>query len=278
MSIPPLAGIATYARAAQPGLGVEEDVRRFLRYAWITKRAMEVGLYWLASTPEWEVKEALALHLSRDAEHVAALRKRVGEMRSPAPRMDVSPDAALDRIFDELLTAQDTVEKLVALYGVLKPALLGAYHAHLEHCNPVLDWPTRHMLRHVVLDEEETSLWGEAAVAAVTEAAADKERAAAWAVHLQAYLQAAGGVSGSEPTADAVAPSRVTAPFAPDFFPRRDGRFALRWTFVNPQRQVSLNEAVPLEERTIALMCRRIVEMDVPEYLARVIATARDES
>jgi hypothetical protein len=277
MSIPPLAGLATFARAAQPGFSVEENVRRFLRYAWIEKRAMDIGLVWLASTPEWEVKEALALHLSLDADHAATIRKRVSEMRNPAPRMDVAPDGALERFFDELLTAQGTLEKLVALYGVLKPALLDAYRAHIAHCNPVIDHPTRRMLRHLLVDEEEAAVWGRAAVAAVTEAETDMDKASAWAAHLRAYLQAAGSIIGVDPKPDALPPSRVKAPFTPDFFPRRDERFTLRWTFVNPQRQVSLNEAVPLDERTIALMCRRIVEMDVPEYLSRVIAAAQDE-
>jgi hypothetical protein len=51
----------------------------------------------------------------------------------------------------------------------------------------------------------------------------------------------------------------------------------MRWNFTNPQRQVSLNEDVPLDERALALMCRRIVEMDVPEYMTRIIAQAKDE-
>ena len=88
--LPPLAGLAGYARAAAPGYSVAENVRLFLRYAWIEKRLMDVGLYWLASTPEWEMKEALGLHLSLDAAHVDQLRTRVSEMRNPAPRMDVS--------------------------------------------------------------------------------------------------------------------------------------------------------------------------------------------
>lgn len=74
---------------------------------------MEVGLYWLASTPEWEIKEALGLHLSLDADHAADIRIRVSEMRNPAPRMDVSPDPAIDRFFAELLSAESTIEKIV---------------------------------------------------------------------------------------------------------------------------------------------------------------------
>ncbi len=65
--------------------------------------------------------------------------------------------------------------------------------------------------------------------------------------------------------------------FVPDYFPQRDERFVMQWNFVNPQRQVSLNEAVDLDERLIALMCRRITEMDVPEYMSRIIAEAQDE-
>ena len=271
LAIPPLAGLAAYVEAARPGLGVEESVQRLLRYAWIEKRIMEVGLFWLASTPEWEVKEALGLHVHRSAEHVAALRGRIGEMRSPVPRMDVSPDPTIDAFFAEMLTAADTVEKIAGLYGLLRPALLAAYRAHYAAAHPVADSPTRHILRHIIVDAEDEAVWGAAAFEAVC--ADNAGRADGFVEHLHGWLMAAGGIGGE---AERAAPptTRVETPFVPDFFPQRDERFALRWCFVNPQRQVSLNEAVPLDERTLALMCRRIVEMDVPEYMTRIIAHA----
>jgi hypothetical protein len=277
MQIPPLAGLATYEEAARVGYGVEENVSRFLRYAWIEKRAMEVGLYWLAATPEWEVKEALGLHLSLDADHAADIRVRVSEMRNPMPRMDVSPDPAIDRFFDELLTAEDTVEKVMGLYGVLKPALLAAYRMHFAKSNPVIDHPTRRMIKHIMIDEEEMMAWGERAVTAVTQSPSAQAKAHQFQAHLNAYLQAMGGIMGDAEKLTILPPSRVTQPFTPDFFPQRDDRFAMKWNFVNPQRQVSMNEAVPLDERTLALMCRRIVEMDVPEYMTRIIAQSEDE-
>lgn len=269
--LPPLAGLASFARAAQPGYAVDENVRLFLRYAWIEKRLMEVGLCWLASTPEWEMKEALGLHLSLDAVHVDQLRTRVSEMRSPAPRMDVSPDPAIDCFFDELLAATTTTEKIIGLYGVVRPALLAAYQRHADDVNPVIDHPTWRMLRHILLDEEDQARWGAAAVAAVM--AENASAASAWRTHLDAYLQAMGGIRGEDASPADLPPSRQTPDWQPDFFPQRDARFTQRWNFVNPQRQVSLNDAVPLDERTIALMCRRIVEMDVPEYMTRIIAT-----
>jgi hypothetical protein len=277
MPIPPLAGLASYAQAAQLGYSVEENVQRLLRYAWFEKQAMETGLYWLASTPEWEVKEALGLHLSLDAEHAAQLRRRISEMRNPAPRMDVSPDLAIDRFFDELHLAESTAEKIAGLYGVLRPAMLQAYQQHFDHASPLIDYPTRYVLKHMLLDQDEVAAWGALAVQAMDEMAASPAEIAAWKDHLRAYLQAAGGVMGDQDRTVDLPPSRLEGRFEPDFFPRRDERFAMRWNFTNPQRPVSLDESVPLDERTLALMCRRIVEMDVPEYMTRIIALATDE-
>jgi hypothetical protein len=277
MSIPPLAGLATFEESAKTAYDVEKNVQRFLRYAWIEKCLMEMGLYWLAPTPEWEVKEALGLHLSLDAEHAAHFRTRVSEMRNPLPRMDVSPNKAIDAFFEELLTAQDTMEKIVGLYGVLRPALLDAYRLHYQNSHPVIDYPTRRMLKYILLDEEDQMTWGQAAVSAVTESPEQKARAEAWTKHLQAYLQNMGGIMGDQEKTVSLPASRVVKPYEPDFFPNRDERFAMRWNFTNPQRQVSLNEDAPLDERILALMCRRIVEMDVPEYMTRLIAQAKDE-
>lgn len=275
--LPPLAGICTYAESARKGYGVEENVQRLLRYAWIEKRLMEIELAWLASTPEWEAKEALGLHASLDAEHVAALRKRIGEMRNPVPRLDISPDPALDGLFDELLCARTTLEKMVGLYGVLRPALRRAYQEHIDCTNLVADYPTARSLRHILLDEDDCLAWGAAAVAACTQSPQEQSQAASWQRHLEAYLAAAGGIGGTNCSTAALPPSRAADSCTPDYFPRRDERFALRWTFVNPQRQVSLDDSIPLDERTLALMCRRIVEMDVPEYMTRIIAEAKDE-
>jgi hypothetical protein len=277
MPIPPLAGLATYEEAARVGYSVDENVRRLLRYAWIEKQIMEVGLYWLAPTPEWEVKEALGLHLSLAAEHVAWLRRRISEMRNPVPRLDVTPDDALDRFFEELLTATDTVEKITGLYGVLKPALSAAYQRHYQISNPAIDFPTRRLLKQILSDEDEIAAWGQQALEAVLLTPEDQARAAAWMNHLRAYLSAAGGLAGDDTRSVDLPPSRVRQPFVPTYLPERDERFVQRWNFVNPQRQVSLNEGVPLDERTLALMCRRIVEMDVPEYMTRIIGEALDE-
>ena len=57
-------------------------------------------------------------------------------------------------------------------------ALLTAYRRHVDEINPAIDHPTRRMLQHILLDEEEQAQWGDAAVAAVM--AEDADAAAAW--------------------------------------------------------------------------------------------------
>ncbi|MEP7291683.1 MAG: hypothetical protein ABI835_07855, partial [Chloroflexota bacterium] len=180
MTIPPLAGLCSYADAARPGYSVEENVTRMVRYAWVEKRAMEMGLYWLNPTPEWEVKEALSLHLYLDADHTRLFRERVSEMRNPPPRMDAAPDAALDAFLNEVQSAQTTLEKLVGLYGVLKSALLAAYRAHFATTNPLIDHPTRRILQILIMEEEEAVAWGEAAIAALIDSPELQSQAEVW--------------------------------------------------------------------------------------------------
>jgi len=277
MPLPTLAGIGSYAEAARPGYGVEETVRRLVRYAWIEKGAMEAALYWLNPTPEWEVKEALSLHLYLDAEHAGLLRRRVAEMRNPPPRMDVSPDPALDAFSRELLAAEGTLEKLVGLYGVLKPALRTAYREHYARANPLVDFPTRRALDFILLDEERTDAWGRAALDALIQSEADRQRAAAWTAHLRAYLQAAGGVGGDEERPESMPAPRGVGAFTPDFFPRRDARFTQQGNFVFPPHEVARSDGVPDDEKTLALLCKRALEMDVPEAMARMIAEAEGQ-
>jgi hypothetical protein len=281
MNIPPLAGLCTYEEAAHLGYSVEQNVQYMLRYAWIEKQMMELGLLWMNPTPEWEVKEAYSLHLWLDTEHAGTFRDRISEMRNPPPRMDVPPDERLDQLHNEVLTAETTLEKIVALYGVLKPALLAAYRQHLAESNPVIDYPTNRIIQFMAAEEEQMIAWGNQAIAALMESASESERAAVevWKAHVEVYLQAAGGVRGEQEAPAQLPATRVVKPFEPDFMPQRDARFKQTWNFVFPPHEVAsyATENVDVEERTLALMCKRTLEMDVPEAMASMIMRAKGE-
>jgi hypothetical protein len=284
-AIPDLAGLCTWQDAARVGFSVDESVRRLLRLHWYEKRLSDIAVARLPGTPEWEVKCALALQQWQDGEHAAGIRARIAEMRSPPPRMDRPADPALDRFLDELLRAEDTVE-LVAGLALAHDALAAAYRAHLDGSNPLVDHPTRRVLRMNLLEETETVAWYERALAALTaddasarHAAADaaaRERAAVWRGHLAACLTAAGGVAGDELAGAEPSQLRSDQPFELDTTPRRDERFHGQHDFDFPPQVVYNQEGVPAQERNLALLCRRTLEMDVPETIASFMAERTD--
>lgn len=279
LGIPELAGIATYAGAARVGFPVEENVRRLVRYHWAERRMMLIAVSHLPATPEWEVKCGLALHQWLAVGHANAFRTRITEMRNPAPRMDTSPDATLDAFLEELLRARDTVELLAGLYGVAHPAMAAAYRTHIDRTNPLADHPTVRVLKQALSDEGEMIAWGAHALDACARDAESRSRAEAWMSHLRAFLDAAGGLAGDEAASGAAslpAPRRREA-FAPDMHPRRDGRFSGQYNFNFPPHLVYNMPAVPADERNLALLCKRTLEMDVPEMMASFIVERADQ-
>src|SRR5204863_4230861 len=109
-NLPPLAGLCTIEEAAKPGLSVEECVRRLKRYHYCLKRLHQILTARITSEPIYELKMAFSLHAHYCAEHVSALRKRVGEMREPPLGLEAIPDENLDIFFDEILGAPTTEE------------------------------------------------------------------------------------------------------------------------------------------------------------------------
>jgi hypothetical protein len=278
LGVPELAGLASYAEAARIGYPVDENVRRLLRYQWTERRLMGDLLSHLTAEPVWEVKGGYALHQWQDAEHVDRLRRRIGEMRHPVPALDAAPDPALEALLDEGLRSAGAVELLAGSYGVIRAGLADAYRQHLETTNPLVDHPTRRILRSALRDHAEALDWARAALEALTRIdPAAAGRGAAWATHLTAYLRAAGGIAGPAPEqSETLPPSRASAPFAPDFHPRRDARFQGQREFDFPPHVVYNDPRAPAAERNLALLCKRTLEMDVPEMMASIMVERSD--
>jgi len=279
--IPELAGVATYEGAAKVGYSVEENVRRLLRYHWTERRLMSALIAHLPAMPVWEVKCAMALHQWQSAEHVDALRTRISEMRNPVPRLDVVPEhdpsaAALDRFLDEATGAANPADLVTGVYGVAYPALAQAYRQHVDETNPLVDHPTRRLLRLALQETEDAVAWGVEAIEALTSEHDSWARAEARQDALERLLVAAGGIAGAgSPAPDRGPPdasrARAANAFAPDFHPRRDERFHGSYNFDFPPHVVYNMPDVPADERNLALLCKRALEMDVPEMMASFI-------
>src|SRR5207245_11260898 len=97
--LPTLAGLATIAEAARPGLGVEACVARLKRYHYAFQRLHEILTAHITAEPVYELKTAFAHHAYLCAEHVQALRNRIAEMREPPLGLEAVPDAPLQVFF-----------------------------------------------------------------------------------------------------------------------------------------------------------------------------------
>src|SRR5579859_6860933 len=129
--LPPLAGLATIAAATKPGLSVEACVTRLKRYHYAFLRLHEILTARITAEPIYELKTGFSHHSYLCAEHVQALRMRIGEMREPPLGLEAVPDPSLQVLFDEILAAPATGELLVGVYEKALPALDKALCRHL---------------------------------------------------------------------------------------------------------------------------------------------------
>ncbi len=257
-TIPPLAGVCTYAEATRTGAAVDATVGLLRRLARIERRTLLVLAAHLNAVPEWEVKCAFALHLWQDAEHCGWLRERVTEMRKPPHYLDRPDDAALEAFFEELIRSRSTRELLTGVYRVLKPSLLQAVEAQRDRGNPLADQPTFRLLRFLHLEQREQVEWGEQALAAL--GGAD----VAWERHLRAFLRAAGGAGGEGDRAGELPAPRAAEPFELVRVPRRDAGFTRLWD----SRGRLPGFDAPTQEVNLRMLYVRLTEMHVVELLA----------
>lgn len=278
LGVPELAGLASYGDAAVIGYPVDENVRRLVRYQWIERWLMRDLLSHLTAEPVWEVKCGYALHQWQDGLHADGIRRRITEMRHPAPPLDKCPDPALERALDEALRSENAIELLAVSYGVVREALAAAYREHLARSNPLVDQPTRRVLMAALLDHEQALGWSKAAVVAlIAHDPGSSAGADAWRAQVRQYLDAAGGVVGPAPaTAGLLPPTRATSSFAPDLKPQRDARFLGQYEFDFPPHVIYNDPRVPADERNVALLAKRTLEMDVPEMMASILIERSD--
>ncbi|WP_135550504.1 hypothetical protein [Paenibacillus cymbidii] len=272
-SIPNLAGLCTVREAAAAGLSVDDNVTMLKRIHYVKKRLYDTMVRHMCRTPEWEVKGAMSLHLWLDAEHAAALRRRVSEMREPPLHMDKVPDPQLETALDELLHADTTLELLAGI-RFFRQALLEAYAEHRRLSNPLIDHPTYRVMRFVALEEQDMLDWLDPAVEALQASDSEREPTAAWVAHLAACLGQAGGLLGTEPAPPAPAQRtlRSADPFELQLVPRRDSRFSDLYNSVLSADEIYRDRARDPKERVWALFYKRLRELDVPEMQCSIVA------
>jgi hypothetical protein len=273
--LPALAGLCTFDEAQRPGLSIEECVRRLKRYHYAFKRLHEILLARLTAEPIYELKMAFSLHAHYCAEHAAALRQRVGEMREPPLGLDVVPDENLATFFDEILAAPTTEELLLGLYQKAVRALIPALERHRAETNLLADAPSVRVARFALLELDDMSDYGAAAIARLVGAEHHAD-AAEWLALLDARLAAAGGVDGTSEKGPAVSERRYSAqPFTYDPMPRRDARFPDPYNMGVNAEAFIYDAAMPAEPKVPMMYYKRLREIDVPEMMASIITETK---
>jgi hypothetical protein len=274
-NLPPLAGVATHAEAAKPGLSVEECVRRLKRFHYAFKRLFEILTARTTAEPIYELKTAFAHHAYLCAEHVEALRTRIGEMREPPLGLEEVPHPALEVFFDEILAAPKTLELLngiVMAMGELDCDL----KTYAERTNPLTDAPSRRVLRFARLELDDMLAWGRQAVTAL-EGGSKQGAINDWIPELQLMLNIAGGLDGTAPAGDIANMERrySKTPYKFDPIPKRDKRFQDLWNqAVNPEAFMYDPEQ-PTKPKALMMLFKRLREIDVPEMMASILTETK---
>ncbi len=117
------------------------------RYHYAFKRLHQILTARITAEPIYELKTGFAHHAYLCAEHVTALRTRIGEMREPPLGLEDVPHPALDAFFDEIQCAPTTAHLLWGdlRMGTSRTGSLLSYivPVHGADANPLTDAPSR---------------------------------------------------------------------------------------------------------------------------------------
>jgi hypothetical protein len=185
MTVHPLAG----------HFSVDASARRIRHYRWLEERLMRTLGGWIALTPELPVKLLFGRHVWDCAQHADLWGRRLPELRSPA-HVGEPPSEGFARLMDVIDGRQarhESVERVVAVYCVIKPQLVAAYEEHLADANAVYEPPTRRILTRCA-EEEHRHIAAASVVLERLVRGEGRRRTDEWERHLSDELARVGGL------------------------------------------------------------------------------------
>jgi len=274
-NLPPLAGVASFEQAMQPGLSIEDCVSRLKRYHFALKRLMQIFQARLTSEPVYELKMAFSLHSHYCAEHCTAMRERVAEMRTPPLGLEKTPNESLHVFFEEIQKAPTTEELVAGIYEFALPALVRGMKRHMVVTHPLADHPTVRLLRFALLELEEAADYGKQTVTCLVDGPA-RNAMASWTRLLAELLAAAGDLDGSEtPIPCELAPVHSGKDFVYDKVPARDERFPDPYNMGVHAEEFLYDPQFRARDKTLMMYYKRLREIDVPEMMATILTETK---
>ena len=271
--LPPLVGLADFAHAAQPGLSVEECVKRLKRFHYSFWRLHQICMAHIANEPIYELKMAWSLHSHLAAENDTNYRSRIGEMREPPLGLEKVPHPALGVFFDEILGTPSTEERLLGLYEKALPALRDAMQTYIKQTHPLADAPSIRLCRFALIDIEDMIRYGEQTINVLV-TKEQRAKSANWLSLLDICLATAGGIDGAKAgRMESAEPTRYysSKPFVFNGEPIRDERFPDPYNMGVNAEVFIYDETKPADLKVLMLFYKRIREVDVPEMMSSII-------
>jgi hypothetical protein len=257
------------------GFSIEDCVARLKRHHWAFRRLHELFIQRLTAEPIYEIKMIFSLHASYCAEHAAAWRKRVAEMREPPLGLDQVPDAALELFFDEILAAPTRAALILGLYEQALPALRDALQRHMSETNRLVDHPSFRICRFAMIEVDEMITCGAKVVTSLV-TADQRSELSPWTTFLGELLTAAGQLDGSTDPAPLPGQRMYSAqPYKYDGRPRRDERFPDPYNMGVHAEAFLYDPKFPAPPKTLMMYYKRLREIDVPEMMASIIAETK---
>jgi hypothetical protein len=199
-------------------LEVDESAKTVRHYRYAVERMTRILGGWMALTPELSAKLLMGRHVWDSAQHADAWGKRLPELRAAA-QISEPANARLVAFLDAVDAAErpeQTIERVVAIYRVLKPHLLATYEAHLARANAVYEPPTCRILARCIEDERRHVAAGETVLRHLLRTPELEARARACEARLWLLLEAAGGVTGAGPVTRVSVAAAPPAPLSDD--------------------------------------------------------------
>ena len=188
-------------RALHGRYDVEATARRVRNFRYAEEWMMMILGGWIATVPEMPVKTGLGKIIWETAQAADALGKRLPELRCGrrAVNASESPNQGFAGFVQEVAEPErpdQTIEKLVGIFDVLKPHLIEVYEKHMRETDPIADAPTIELLDDVVRKTRRHITWGQEVLDRLCDIDGRKAQRRERAAALHKQLEACGGVTG----------------------------------------------------------------------------------
>jgi hypothetical protein len=110
-------------------ISVTQNLELLGKYRYVEIQTMELMGSWAYTMVEPEIKIGFGRQMYQDAVHADMLGKRLPELKGRSEHFHyIAPSDEFVRLLEKIWRADDLLRRMVALYRVLKPAVVAAYN------------------------------------------------------------------------------------------------------------------------------------------------------